>query len=147
MKFISKLAALLVFGVLSFLAGSPLGAVFGPENVGLYLAVIFGIVALFVFTAPTGRRAWGRGSLLTGALFLALPITTMLLSGQAFNEVVATSAPGNEDAARIGAGIGAGMMVGVAGFFGFFLGAIFLVAGLVLTLGGRGEVVIVESKR
>jgi Ca2+/H+ antiporter len=35
-------------------------------------------------------------------------------------------------------------MTGAAAFIGFFLGAILLIIGLVLVLGGRREVVIVE---
>jgi hypothetical protein len=37
-------------------------------------------------------------------------------------------------------------MVGASMFIGFIAGAIFLILGLVLTLGGRREVVVVSSK-
>jgi hypothetical protein len=75
---------------------------------------------------------------------LALPLTITVLSSQAYSATVAGAEPGAEVATSVGAGIGAGLAVGVAGFFGLFLGAIFIILGLVLVLGGRREVIVVE---
>ena len=66
MKFVSKLIAAIVFVIFTFLALSPLGAGLG-ETTGMTVALGgAGLVALIVFLAPTGRRAWGRGFLLNG---------------------------------------------------------------------------------
>ena len=43
-----------------------------------------------------------------------------------------------------GAAIGGTAVALVSGFFGFFLGTVTFILGLVLSLGGRREVVIVE---
>jgi hypothetical protein len=56
------------------------------------------------------------------------------------------SASGDEATTAIGATLGGGLMVGASMFIGFIAGAIFLILGLVLTLGGRREVVVVSSK-
>jgi hypothetical protein len=146
MTILSKLLALIVLGIITFIAASPLGAAVGPDNLGIFTLILIGVVALATLLAPTGRRAWGRGSLIAGAVWLALPLSMLVLSSQAYTEVVATAAPGTEGATSIGAGLGAGLAVGVAGFLGFFLGAIFLIIGLVLVLGGRREVVIVDRR-
>lgn len=148
MRFIGKLLATVLFGLITFVALTPLAAaLLKGSEAGLPLAVIvtLAVVGVLVFTAPTGRRAWGRGSLIAGACFLALPLSMTVLSGQAAQEVVAQAAAGQEAVAAAGATIGAGIMVGASAFFGFFLGAIFLVTGLVLVLGGRREVVIVQA--
>lgn len=109
----------------------------GSEVFWLFIMVPVGILlALF---APTIRRAFGRGFLLLGACVLSLPLTMMVFTGRIVGEVAGDSAAG-----AVGAGLGAAMMSGVAGFVGFFLGGILIITGLVLSLGGRREVVIVE---
>jgi len=45
-----------------------------------------------------------------------------------------------------GAALGGTMVAVISGFFGFFFGTISLIIGLVLSLGGRREVVIVDGK-
>ncbi|VDC31334.1 hypothetical protein [Pseudogemmobacter humi] len=148
MRFIGKLLATILFGLLTFVALTPLAAALLKGNqAGPPLVVIAALVVVSVmaFTAPTGRRAWGRGSLIAGACFLALPLSMTVLSGLAAQEVVAQAGAGQEAVAAAGATIGAGIMVGASAFFGFFLGTIFLVTGLVLVLGGRREVVIVQA--
>lgn len=69
MRIVSKVLAGLIFGVIAAMLASPLAAVFvdsGDSNIVFAIAfvVVFGASLL----APTGRRAWGRGSLLSGLL-------------------------------------------------------------------------------
>lgn len=133
-----------IFGVASALALSPAIVAFvnmpgGNAWMVLVVAIIGALLGVF---APTIRRAFGRGFLLLGASIFALPLSTLLLSGRVTSDMAAQS--GNDAATLAGAGIAATMMTGAAAFIGFFLGAIFLIIGLVLVLGGRREVVIVE---
>ena len=79
MRFVSKLLSTIVFSLLTFLALSPLAAALmkGSKSAApVVLLLTLGVVGLLVFLAPTGRRAWGRGSLIAGAAFLALPGVT-----------------------------------------------------------------------
>jgi len=150
MRVFSKILAALVFLILTFLALTPLGAGLGE---GIGTATAFGgagLVALIALLAPTGRRAWGRGFLVNGALFIAMPLLVLPLLGQAFDETVSEAAlQANSQAevagAQIGAGLGATMMFGAFSFVGLVLGIIFLVFGAVLALGGRREVVVVQK--
>lgn len=41
----------------------------------------------------------------------------------------------------------AGVMTGASAFFGFILGAVFIIAGLVFALGGRREVIVVDTRQ
>lgn len=145
MRFISKLLATVIFGILAFVAASPLAAaVISPDSSPIVLLVVLLAMALLCFLAPTARRAWGRGSLVVGALMLALPFTVGALSGVTANELVSNAAAADQGAAAVGATLGAGLMVGASAFVGLFAGAIFIILGLVLVLGGRREVVIVQ---
>lgn len=108
--------------------------------------VIVAIGAILGFFAPTIRRAFGRGFLLLGVSVFALPLSMMLLSGRVASDMISA---GTTDMDRAGAAFGAGVagtvMTGAAAFIGFFLGAIFLIIGLVLVLGGRREVVVIQQ--
>ncbi|MBP9182930.1 MAG: hypothetical protein KBF78_07350 [Fuscovulum sp.] len=145
MRFVSKLLSTIVFSLLTFLALSPLAAALmkGSKSAApVVLLLTLGVVGLLVFLAPTGRRAWGRGSLIAGAAFLALPLSMLVLSGQAATEVTAQA--GGSGAAAVGATLGAGLMVGASAMIGFIVGTILLIFGLVLVLGGRREVIVVQ---
>jgi hypothetical protein len=136
------------FGFASALALVPAFAAFLPSSGeangaawGL-LAVIIGSGLLAAF-APTIRRAFGRGFLLLGACLWALPVSTFLLSGRAASEVVMATDADSQVFAALGAGVAGVAFTGVATFFGLILGSIAVIAGLVLCLGGRREVVVV----
>ena len=136
------------FGILSTLALTPAFAAFSGEGdtvtpfVMGSLVLIGGILGLF---APTIRRAIGRGFLIFGASVFALPLSAFLLSGRAASEVMATAEAGSEPFAAVGAGLAGVAVTGVATFFGLIFGAILLLIGLVLCLGGRREVIVVEA--
>lgn len=135
-----------VLGVICALVLSPALAAFqtdGSRAPTIAMLVIIAGVAALGFFAPSIRRALGRGFLLLGVSFFALPVSTLLLSGRAASEVVAASAQGDQAATAIGAGLGAAVMTGAGTFFGVIFGIIFTLLGLVLALGGRREVVVV----
>lgn len=147
MRAFSKILAALVMGVLAAIIASPLAALFvsgGGSNV--VFLVVLALTALVAIFAPTGRRAWGRGSLIVGALFIAMPLFVTGLSAQVGSSMVTdAAASGDEAATAIGATLGGGLMVGASMFIGFIAGTVFLILGLVLVLGGRREVVVVSS--
>lgn len=139
-----------VFGLLSATALSPALAAITPTtgdgNAPMLSLLIVGGVTLLSFFAPTTRRAFGRGFLLTGVCLIALPLSTALLSGRAATEVVSSASVDSQAFAAIGAGLGAAAITGAAAFIGFILGGIFLITGLVLALGGRREVIVMNSE-
>ncbi len=154
MRVIGKIVAAIIFSIVGFLAGTPLFASFGvadaASDTGSYLgiALFLSVFAIIMF-APTVRRAFGRGFLLSGLLIFALPLSVLILSGTAASSVISDTAAAGADeasqaAAALGASLGAGLLTGFASFVGFILGSIFIITGLVLTLGGRREVVVVN---
>jgi hypothetical protein len=138
----------LIFGSLATMALIPAVAAFTAKSDkagGITMAVIVGIGVLLGAFAPTIRRAFGRGFLMLGAGVLALPVSAFLLSMRAASDVVTES--GNQTAAILGAGAASIAVTSVAALFGGFLGVILIVIGLVLALGGRREVIIVQDRR
>ncbi len=138
-----------VFGIAATFALSPAFAAFVKDDGSVLLAIVFGVTlisaALGMFT-PTVRRAFGRGFLILGASVFALPISAFLLSGRAASEVVYAAEEVSEALAAVGAGLAGIALTGVATFVGVILGTILLLAGLILALGGRREVVVIERK-
>ena len=135
----------IIFGGLSGAALSPLFASFANSGpTGFFIA--FGITVLLCGFAPNVRRAFGRGFLLLGGSVFILPLSTMILSGVALNETVEAAAEADKGLAVIGGGLAGGLMTGVAGIFGFFVGGVLLLFGLILSLGGQREVIIVQDK-
>ncbi|MCV9997324.1 hypothetical protein OE766_03610 [Pararhizobium sp. YC-54] len=152
MKFVAGVFRILigvVFGLVATVAFSPAAAAFtdGADSKAPLLVLALVVVsALLGFFAPTIRRAFGRGFLLAGLSFLALPLSVMLLSGRTAREVVNAVEPANQGVAAIGSGIAGLAMTGVATFIGLIVGSVLIIIGLVLALGGRREVVIVDSR-
>lgn len=129
-----------LFGAASAVALAPALAASDAAAGIVYTVVALG--AAFGFFAPTVRRALGRGFLLLGTAVFILPLSAMLLSGKAGQEVVSTTEPGHEAAGAIGAGIAGIAFTGVSALIGFSLGGVLLLIGLVLVLGGRREVTV-----
>lgn len=137
----------ILFGVGSAIALTPAFAAFTTDQdtitpiIMMSLVLLCGVLCLF---APTIRRAFGRGFLMLGASVFALPISAFLLSGRAASEVVNTAEEGTEAFAAVGAGLAGVAVTGLATFIGVIIGAILLLIGLILSLGGRRELIIVE---
>lgn len=137
-----------LFGVGSAIALTPAFAAFTTDQDSVTPIIMMALVLLcgvFCFFAPTIRRAFGRGFLLLGATVFALPISAFLLSGRAASEVVNSAEEGSEAFAAVGAGLAGVAVTGVATFVGVIIGAILLLIGLILSLGGRREVIVVEG--
>lgn len=146
MRFVVKALVGLVFGVLATLALTPAFAAAqdGGQTGPIIMLVCVIVVTIACIWAPTIRRAFGRAFLFLGAALLMLPISTFFLAGRAFNETVSGTAASDQAFAAVGAGAGVAMVTGVATFFGLILGSIAMIIGLVLALGGRREVVVVQ---
>lgn len=138
-----------IFGALCLAVLSPALAAFhngGSAFPSIAMGVVvLGVIALSLF-APTIRRALGRGFLALGVCFLFLPISATMLSGRAAHEVISNSASSDQGIAAVGAGAAAVAVTGAATFIGLIFGAILVIVGLVLALGGRREVIIVERR-
>lgn len=141
-----------LFGILCAFALSPAIAAFHAEGSDTSSILTFAIMAAMAalgFFAPTIRRAFGRGFLVLGLCCLALPLSAMLLSGKVANEVVTGAAAGATDGEQAAMALGAGLagvaVTGAATFIGLIAGAIFVILGLVLALGGRREVIVVKG--
>lgn len=136
----------ILFGALASIVLSPAMAAFddGSGSNAWWFYVVVAIGGILGFFAPTLRRAFGRGFLVLGSSCLFLPLSAMLLSGKVTSDMV-SSAQGDQAATMIGAGIGAAIVTGAASFLGLLFGSIFMITGLVLSLGGRREVIVVRE--
>lgn len=139
-----------LFGVGSAFALSPAFAAFTTNSDSTTPIVMLALVllsGLLCFFAPTIRRAFGRGFLLLGSSVFALPISAFLLSGRAAADVIGMAEEGSEALAAVGAGLAGVAVTGIAMLFGVIIGSILLLIGLILSLGGRREVIIIDDKR
>lgn len=100
---------------------------------------------MLYFFAPSIRRAFGRGFLLLGSSVFALPISAFFLSSRAAYEVINSAEEDSEAFAALGAGLRGIAITGVATFVGVIIGAIMLIIGLILSLGGRREVIVLKD--
>jgi hypothetical protein len=107
--------------------------------------VIVAAVAALGLLASNMRRALGRGFLILGISFFAMPFSTMLLMGRATSEMRPQAARGDETLAAVVDGIATLLVTGLVTPVGIILGAIFTVTGLVLALGGRRKVALVSK--
>lgn len=146
-KAIFRIIIGVVLGFASGLALSPAIAALAnqPGDSSWLIWLVTAIGGVLGFFAPTIRRAFGRGFLLLGVSTFALPLSVMVLSGRVTGDMMQQAEAGGQGTAALGGAIAGTMMTGAAAFIGFFLGAIFLVIGLVLVLGGRREVVVVNQ--
>lgn len=147
MAVVSLIFRIIVGGAFGLAAGaalSPFFASFQDGSGGVGVFIMIGLGALLGGSAPTIRRCFGRSFLLIGACVFLLPISAMILSGVAFSEVMAGADESSRGATAVGAGVAGGIMTGIAGFVGFVLGSVLLIIGLVLSLGGRREVIVVS---
>lgn len=151
-RFVFAAAIGAVFGLASAFALSPAMAAMDSLSAnkagGQWMVyAVIAAVALACALAPTIRRAFGRGFMLLGLCLLALPLTGALLSSVAVTEVVGSAPSDQSGAALIGAGAAGVLFTGIATFVGLIGGGIAVIIGLVLMLGGRREVIIIERNQ
>lgn len=140
----------ILFGLSAAIAATPALAAFTTGQDATTPIIMLGLVLLsgvLCFLAPTIRRAFGRGFLLLGSAVFVLPVSALLLSGRAASDVLSSAEAGTEAAAVIGAGLAGAAVTGLATFVGVIIGTVLLLIGLILNLGGRREVIIVERER
>lgn len=136
----------LIFGIATMLALSPLLASFREPGAQIAMLAVLGVVILLSAFAPGLRRTFGRGFLCLGAAVFILPFSALVLGVVTGSEVVAQAAEADRGATAVGATIGAGLITGAASFIGFIFGTVLLLVGLILSLGGRREVIVVERR-
>ena len=136
---ISKTLSVLVAGLILSFLGSAL-ATFGLSflgdaagKYGAYAFIGFFLLSIAIaVSAPTGGKSWRRLFLISAVVSFLLPIATMIFSGAQIT--------GTETGAEAaGAAIGGGLVTALTGFVSFFIGAVFLIIGL---LTGRDKQVV-----
>lgn len=148
MKFLRYALQLLIgiiFGTVTTAALIPFFASLSDESGATLALICAAFVCVVIGISPTYRRAFGRGFLFSGVALFALPLSAFILSGVAVNETVSAAADADKGYAVIGGVMAGTLVTSIAAFFGLISGAIFLVAGLVLSLGGRREVIVVQG--
>jgi len=126
MAIVAMLLATTAFAAGGDGASTGIGTFFVAWLVGIGIALL----------APRAGKAWRRLLLTTSVLSFLLPIAGLIYTGS----YMANNTKGGAEAA--GAAIGGGLVSGVLGFVGFFLGVVFLIIGLLV--GRDKEVVYVE---
>ena len=90
--------------------------------------------------APTGAKAWRRLLLICGIGCLGLPLVAIVSTGAGIATTIPADPSLSDAAEATGRALGGGVVAALSGFVGFFLGAIFLVAGFAV---GRNKTVVV----
>lgn len=147
LRYAVQLVVGIIFGVVTTAALSPFFASLSGESGATLALICAAFVCVIIVIAPTYRRAFGRGFLFSGVALFALPLSAFVLSGVAVNETVNAAADADKGYAVIGGVMAGTLVTSVAAFFGLISGTIFLVAGLVMSLGGRREVVVVQGDK
>jgi len=140
-----KLTAGLIGGAcISLLGYFDVMMVVVPSNaseslVGFLLIGFFVLGLMLALTAPTPGKAWRRTMVTAAVLSFCMPISVFVSS----IVLGLTTGAGENGASMAGAAVGGTLATGMAGVIGFFLGAVFLVIGLVS--GREPKVVYVQQ--
>jgi hypothetical protein len=144
-----KILAGIIGGLIIAILGAlviTLGGASNPPSGGSHGAITFfvlWIVGIIVaLMAPSAAKAWRRLLITSGVFSFLLPLSAIVFTG---SHVAGTLEKGGEyaGAAAAGAAIGGGLVSGFMGIIGFFLGAVFLVIGLLV--GRDKQVVYVQA--
>ena len=130
--FVGGLLVAIIGSVVYSLAMSHSGGA-ASHGGGMAFLIIWALGFVVAMIAPTGGKAWRRLLVTSGLLCLCLPIASMISTGSWLANNASSSA------AAAGGVIGGGLLTLFTGVFGFFLGAIFLIVGL---LCGRTPAVV-----
>jgi hypothetical protein len=146
MKVVAGIVGGFGFAVLAVvLITTSLAALRPSPTLGVVSFIALWTTAIYAsLRAPAVSAAWKQLLLSSGLLALLLPIAGMIYGGTYLAKLGSTSV-----AATAGAAIGGGLVTGVLGFVGFFLGIVLLMAGFLIkvretatfedTTPGRGE--------
>lgn len=143
-----KVLAGIIGGLIIAIIGAMVIAVGGASNpssggYGAIAFVVLWVVGIAVAVmAPSAAKAWRRLLITSGVLSFLLPLSAIVFTG---SRVAGTLERGGEyaGAAATGAAIGGGLISGFMVILGFFLGAVFLVIGLLV--GRDKQVVYVQA--
>ncbi len=151
-RIIFQLVLSVPFAAASWIAIVPFFAALGSrigDNANIYSFAATAFVAIIVVIAPTFRRSVGRGFILVAIYLFLLPVSITFLGVEVSSNVIEQTEQTDDIGVLAGvytastiAETGAGILTG---FLGFFLGTASLIIGLVLSLGGKREVVIVDA--
>jgi hypothetical protein len=144
-----KILAGIVGGFVIAVLGAVVVALAGPASssgglsygtIAFFALWIVGVVVAVM--SPSASKAWRRLLIVSAILSFLLPLSAILFTG---SHVAGTLEKGGEHAgaAAAGAAIGGGLVSGFMGIVGFFLGAVFLVIGLLV--GRDKQIVYVQA--
>lgn len=127
-KVIAAIFGGLMFTILGFMVISMVIGEQANESYGGFIMLgLFLISVVIVWKAKSPSKAWRRLLITCGIFSLALPLSTMVLSGS-----LIASGPEGDAAYAAGSAIGAGVATVFTGFVSIFLAAIFLITGLLI---------------
>ncbi|MBB1248398.1 hypothetical protein [Rhizobium sp. G21] len=135
-----RILAGVLFGALAGLALAPAVAAFGSSHADRSLLLVPAVAlggAILAGLAPTIRAAFGRGFLIAGASFFSLPVSTILLTGKALLDLIIPGSDAASGEASLLTGVAGLAVSGFVTLVSLVAGAIFVIIGLVLALGGR----------
>ncbi len=144
-----KILAGIIGGLIIAIIGAMVIALGGASQAssgGSYGAIAFFALWIVGITiavmAPSAAKAWRRLLITSAVLSFLLPLSAIVFTG---SQVASTMEKGGEyaGAAAAGAAIGGGLVSGFMGILGFFLGAVFLVIGLLV--GRDKQVVYIQA--
>jgi len=117
-----------------------------PEKGGSWGAIgflVFWVLGIVIAVkSSTAPKAWRKLLISSAVLSFLLPLSGLIYTGSFMAEHVDPNAE-YAGAQAAGAAIGGGLISGLMGFVGFFLGAVFLVIGLLV--GRDKQVVYVQA--
>ncbi len=142
-----KIVSGIIGGLILAISGAILVA-FALPTVGSALGIAFPafwiIGLVLALTASRAAKAWGRIFVTLAILSFAMPLSSLVFTGSMVAEVAtATEDEEYTGVATAGTALGGGLITAVSGFFGFFLGVIFLIIGLLI--GRNKEVIVVKE--
>lgn len=129
---LSKIFAAIVGGFIISIVGSMLvGLSVGAGSEGGVVAsnafwVLYIVSFVVSLRSNSSKQAWRRLLITSSILSFLLPISSMLFTGM----FIAEETSGAAEAA--GGLIGGALVTGITGIFGFFMGVIFLIIGLLI---------------
>ena len=142
---VMKILAGIIGGLILAILGAiviAIGGATNPGKSGSYGAIAFFILwiagIVVAVTAPSPAKAWRRLLIASAVFAFLLPLSGVIFTG---SHVASTMEKGGQyaGAAATGAAIGGTLVSGFMGIVGFFLGAVFLVIGLLV---GREKQII-----
>lgn len=134
MKILSGILGGLILAVLgSILVGLTFAA--SPEAGGKWGAVaflVFWIIGIAIsIKVKSPSKVWRKIFIFSGLICLLLPVAGIIFTGS--HMVLSIPGTGHHaDAEAVGAAIGGGLVSGVMGFVGLFLGGFFIIIGLLI---------------